>query len=91
MSITLNSYINEVKESVRKEKGTKVSKIEPIIVDLVKKAIENKQAITIKNVVELLNKSKNYASYVRVLVTKSKLLRFEKVNGVNIIVTSDLK
>jgi hypothetical protein len=89
--ITLNSYLESIRSEVKKEKGRKESKVEKVVYDYVREEIEKGSFVTIKDIVSYLNKSKNYSSYVRVLVTKSERLSFEKVNGVNVIVLSEMK
>lgn len=80
-------YLENVKSEVRKERSERVSKVELRVVELVEELMSKNEVTTIKTIVNLLNKTKNYSSYIRVLVNKSDKLEFVKVNGICLIVT----
>jgi hypothetical protein len=63
----------------------KDSQVKQDIIALVKAGYQAKKPITISLAVKALGKKATYGSYVRLLVSKSKELHFEKVNGVNVI------
>lgn len=78
-------YINSISHLVTKNRTPKGSKVEERLIDLVNEMIDNKEVTSIKNVTEKLGKVRNYGSYIRLLVTKSEHLKFNKINGINII------
>lgn len=81
------TYLNSIKNKVKKNVGQKESKVEKDIISLVKDMMSKKEVTTISQVTKELGKVKNYGSYVRRLVEKSEELEFVKINGINIIVT----
>jgi len=81
----IKEYVKQMEVSLHKNRKSNGSKVEVEIKEMVIKMIEAGEATTIKAITEKLGKVKNYGSYVRTIVLKSNILKFEKVNGICLI------
>ncbi len=74
--LTLNAYIEGVKEQVKEERGKRASEVEKSILEFVKASIEKKEPTTIKRISAALNKP---TQQIHQVLKKAKTLKKVKV------------
>ena len=86
--LNLTQYLKEVESKLPKTLRNRESKVEKAIVSLVGELIKKNEPTTIKTIAKVLNKR---PQHIHQIVSKSKELKREKVNGFTLIVPKDIK